>query len=128
MTAINEEFFTNLENKIDSINKCDELNEFINEKINKVLTEQLEKALLEVDKLTALLEIPNTPEKVITWIGKFITVLNGPVLKMIVAQTQLALKYVSLIEKVTAKIATLQCTITPPTLPNIPTPPTLPTP
>ena len=118
MGLLNEEYFNNLEQRIDSINQCNELNELIAE-TQKELEEQLIAVIKQIEILAPIIEIPTDLSSVINWITSYIALINNSYTEAIQLQIELTAKFTRIMSKISQKSQSLTCNITIPQVPEL---------
>ena len=111
------EYLKSMEDRIDSINTCEALQEAANS-IEKELQELLSSITEQMNVLKGLMVSPGNIGEVITWINKMIAQFSGPYQAYILELTLTTVKIAEILAKLTAKIATLGCTFPPPSAPK----------
>ena len=121
MAAINTAWVVNLTAQINAVPDCRSLQQLINQ-IDAMMQAQLADLEAQIAALANLIIAPTNLPQVIAFLGHLTTVYQAQYAQALATQAALIAAYADLLTAINNKIASLNCTITPPTPPALPGP------
>ena len=109
------DYLTSIENRIDSINTCEILQE-VSDTIQDELQAILDDLASQSEALTLQVVVPTDLATAIIWIKAQIDATTKPILETIAEIALISTKITSIMTKLTNKIDTLGCSFPPPSI------------